>query len=337
MATYTPEQLGIKAPSGGFQVGGWYSSRQFWDGTLSDPGAIHPSSNQQGAGQPVSNEVIAQTNPANVAYIQAQRQASGIATPPVQQTTPAAPTQGVQGVQSATPAIPTINLQSVYGNLYATSGLSNLEKQYNDDTAKYVEAKAKINDNPFLSEATRVGRIAKIESLYQDRTANTLSQIESKKNEINNQLSIAQKQYEYETTASQNAQEMALKQQVANKANTQTIQSTDDSGNVTVTVINSDTGEVISQKSLGQVEKATKTAAVKSTSGGLTATQKSAIVSTARQALTDVDTNQDQGISAQEYIDAVRAVMTKKGISEDEADNYVSQALSDLGYWRWQW
>ena len=46
-AIYDPTSLGIKPPSGGFQVGGWYSGRQFWNGTLSEPGQIHPSSNQQ--------------------------------------------------------------------------------------------------------------------------------------------------------------------------------------------------------------------------------------------------------------------------------------------------
>lgn len=61
MATYSPQQLGIKAPSGGFQTGGWYEGRQYWNGTLSDSGVIHPESNQQGAGQVVSPEVKAQS------------------------------------------------------------------------------------------------------------------------------------------------------------------------------------------------------------------------------------------------------------------------------------
>lgn len=56
---YTAEQLGIKAPSGGFQTGGWYSGRQYWNGTFSDAGVIHPESNQQGAGSSVSQDVKA--------------------------------------------------------------------------------------------------------------------------------------------------------------------------------------------------------------------------------------------------------------------------------------
>ena len=50
---YSPESLGIKAPSGGFQEGGWYNGRHYWGGQLSDPGVINPISNQQGAGQEV--------------------------------------------------------------------------------------------------------------------------------------------------------------------------------------------------------------------------------------------------------------------------------------------
>lgn len=69
------------APSGGFQQGGWYEGRQFWNGTFSQPGQIHPESNQQGAGQQVSKEVVAQTNPNNVQYIDSQIKANNIQPP----------------------------------------------------------------------------------------------------------------------------------------------------------------------------------------------------------------------------------------------------------------
>ena len=67
MATYSPESLGIKPPAGGFKVGGWYSGRQYWGGTLSEPGVIHPSSDQPGAGGQ------AYVAPKDVAYIAAER------------------------------------------------------------------------------------------------------------------------------------------------------------------------------------------------------------------------------------------------------------------------
>lgn len=58
-------------------TGGWYDGQQFWGNTLSSPGQINSLSNQQGAGQNVSNEVIAQTNPANVSYIEQLRKSGG--------------------------------------------------------------------------------------------------------------------------------------------------------------------------------------------------------------------------------------------------------------------
>ena len=50
---------GQPAPSGGFKTGGWYSGFQYWDGSFAPKaGAIHPASSQQGAGEPVSTEVV---------------------------------------------------------------------------------------------------------------------------------------------------------------------------------------------------------------------------------------------------------------------------------------
>ena len=69
----TKDPTGGEAPSGGFQTGGWYGGYQYWKGSFaSRAGQIHPGSDQQGAGKDVSTEVIAQTSPANVAYIQQQ-------------------------------------------------------------------------------------------------------------------------------------------------------------------------------------------------------------------------------------------------------------------------
>lgn len=59
MATYKPGDLGIDIS--GYGDGAWIQGRQLWNGTLSDPGVIHPDSNQQGAGQAVSSEVNQQS------------------------------------------------------------------------------------------------------------------------------------------------------------------------------------------------------------------------------------------------------------------------------------
>ena len=51
-----------QAPPGGFQQGGWYGGRQYWNGSFSQPGQIHTESNQQGAGELVSKEVNLQSD-----------------------------------------------------------------------------------------------------------------------------------------------------------------------------------------------------------------------------------------------------------------------------------
>jgi hypothetical protein len=80
MATYSPESLGItaKTTGGTFQQGAWYGGRQYWNGTLGDPGQEHPESGSASAGKKVSNEVIAQTNPDNVSYINSQINAKNL-------------------------------------------------------------------------------------------------------------------------------------------------------------------------------------------------------------------------------------------------------------------
>ena len=69
-------------PAGGFKQGAWYDSRQYWNGTFSQPGQIHPESDQPGAGKQVSKEVVAQTNPDNVQFIDSQIKADQL-TPPI--------------------------------------------------------------------------------------------------------------------------------------------------------------------------------------------------------------------------------------------------------------
>lgn len=215
MATYTPESLNIKAPAGGFQTGGWYSGRQYWNGTLSDPGVIHPASNQQGAGQAVSAEVNAQSaaqqgvSPQQFeSYLQQQRQQQPSTARPVQQ-----PTQQPQGAgfseagQStgggALNIQPAIDLPGLYKQLQESSGIKELENEYLQKEREFIEAKGKINDNPFLSEATRVGREAKIQKLFDERTANLRKDIETKKADIETQLNLQLKQLDIESNAAQ--------------------------------------------------------------------------------------------------------------------------------------
>lgn len=212
MGIYAPESLGIKPPSGGFAVGGWYNGRQFFNGTLSEPGQIHPQSEQQGAGQAVSKEVVQQTNPNNWNYIQQQQQqaqakpvapAGNIAPAGMPQQTSAGSTAG--GSMAGFTPQASINLPELYKSLYQDSGIKASETQFSDMEKSFIEAKGKINDNPFLSEATRVGRVAKLETLFGERTANIKNDIATKKADIETQLNLQTKQFDINSQVAKDA------------------------------------------------------------------------------------------------------------------------------------
>ena len=51
------------------------------------------------------------------------------------------------------------DFSSIYKGLYESSGITALEKEHEEKQKRANEAKASNNENPFYSEATRVGRI----------------------------------------------------------------------------------------------------------------------------------------------------------------------------------
>lgn len=300
MATYNPQSLGIKPPASGFKQGAWYNGRQYWNGTLSDPGVIHEQSNQQGAGQLVSPEVNAASAAAQgktpqqlEAYLQQQRQKSASVAPSY--TPGLGQVQGASGVPGAgagagfaAPA--TIDINKIYEESYASSGIKDLEEELSARDREYTEARGKNNDNPFLSEATRVGREAKLEKLYGERTANLRNEIAMKKADVETKLNLAMKQFDINSTASKQALDQfntllsigalsgasgedianitratgisssmiqsAIKASQAKDRETQMITSTNDAGVVTATLIDTQTGEIVQQQSLGKIGNA---------------------------------------------------------------------------------
>lgn len=297
--TYSPSSLGIKQPVGGFQQGGWYEGRQYWGGTLSDPGVIHPSSNQQGSGQLVSKEVNAQsaqqqgaTAPQFESYLEQQRRK--------QQTQNVVPTtSGVFNNQQNNSSYGTslsslgqmqnnseFNLQELYKKLNESSGIKERQSELDSLERQFTEAKGKINDNPYLSEASRVGRIAKLESLHAERTANIRNEIATQKADAETQLNLQLKQFDINSQQAEQAMEqfnMLLSSGALNNATgediatftratgipssmlysainannqknkkTELIKSEDDNGVVTITTIDQD-GNIINQQSLGAI------------------------------------------------------------------------------------
>jgi len=298
------DPAGNPAPTGGFSTGGWYSGFQYWNGTFaSQAGQIHPASDQQGAGETVSEEVNIQGDIAqglapgtNQAYInqqnaQPQQQQQQTQQTPATPSTPGASSQSTPG-STGTTAQPQedVDFQAIYKNIQENSGVKALEDDYLEKERIFIETKAKINDNPFLSEATRVGRERKTIELFNERTANLQNKIAMRKADAEMETKLALKQIDYDSDQSQIAFDQlnslissgafanasgeliaewtrrtgvssdlimsAVKAQSKTDVDTQIITSTADSGEVTISVINSQTGEIINQSSLGNVGNA---------------------------------------------------------------------------------
>lgn len=270
------------------QEGGWYDARRFIGGQLLNAGEYEP-------GKRVSNEVIAQTNPNNVAYVEQKRQEAQPAAPTVPYgTSTANPAQaasssagGGAGV-NFTPA-PTIDLPALYQRFYETSGISDLEKKLSGYTESYNTAQSAINDNPFLAEANRVGRVQKLSTDFDNRTANIRNDIATKKADIEMQLNLQTKQFDINSQTAQ--QELSKFQmllesgalsgasgedianitratglsstmissaiQAANKKNVQTqVISFDDGVNQGYAVIDQQTGQILNQQVVAASAKA---------------------------------------------------------------------------------
>ena len=323
--------------------GEWYDGQQFWDGTLSSAGQINSKSNQPGAGQMVSSEVNRQASVAqglapnaNQDYINAQRAKQGQPSTPTFTGDPMAGGDGSYtpgggaGVGFNDVVQPSLNLPDLYKNLYDNSGISALQDELSAKEKEFIETKAKIGDNPFLSEATRVGRVAKLKQLYNERTANLRNDVATKKADIETKLNLETKQFDinsanakdalsrFNTLLTMGALNNASGEDIANitrstgissemirsaigKANqkdvkTQVITSTNDAGVVTASVINTETGEIIKKTSLGAVGNAQN--------GKDTSNDKGVQASQAQSAILDYtrDKNAQASLSPEEYV-----------------------------------
>lgn len=98
---------------------------------------------------------------------------------------------------------PTIDLPGMYKNLYDNSGINQLQADLSAKDKARIDAIGIQNDNPFLSESTRVGRVAKIENLYNERTANIKNDIATKKADIETQMNLQTKQFDINSQQAQ--------------------------------------------------------------------------------------------------------------------------------------
>ena len=180
-----------------------------------------------------------------------------------------------------------VDLNKIYETALNDPELKALEKQLAERQTARDTAEADINDNPYYTEATRVGKIAKLDEKANDEINTLKSQIDSKKADAQVKVNIATQQYnidsnEYQKNLSKlnllissgaiiGASSSDIAQiAVATGMSTEMVKSiidttkqgqiqtsvttnTDDNGNVTVSVINTKTGEVVAQNSLGAI------------------------------------------------------------------------------------
>lgn len=205
------------------QTGGWYDGQQYWNGSLSNPGQINSQSNQQGAGQAVSAEVNRQTSVAaglapnaNQDYINKLNSAPKTQTVnPAPVATPASTPMvgsGLPGSSSVGSGIPggvtapaTIDLPALYNTLSNSAGISAIEQSLADKATAYAEAQTKINDNPWLSEATRTGRISKLSMDYNNAIKNEQDLLALRKADVETRLNLQSKQFDITSQATRDA------------------------------------------------------------------------------------------------------------------------------------
>jgi len=294
-------------PPGGFQQGGWYNGRQYWNGTFSQPGQIHPE-NPNGGGAMVSPEVLAATSiaagnapGANQTYINSQYPNPSGGTG----STATSGSTGATGLGSmlGSGVSSNLNLMDEQKKLYDASGITQLQTTIagiqatiDNMRAEADKRRAEVNENPFLSESSRVGRIRKIDEALNDalqseeaKLANYNTQVTQKQNEINEKLGLQVKQFDidrvtkqdninlFNTLLASGALSTATAQDLGNlsaqtglplsfiqsaisnsqRADVQIETQTDDNGNVTILTIDKNTGNIINQVSAGRIGNAT--------------------------------------------------------------------------------
>jgi hypothetical protein len=221
MATPTP-------PAGGFQVGGWYNGQQWNGSSFSAPGVLNMGPQ---AGQAVNPEVIAASNKTqglaagtNEAYL--KRQSAN----PTYTPSASVPTNNTGNAVATTPAnntgtgaplslgnVPTIDLNAITQAAYNSPEISasnqkimDLQSQVTARQTALSKASADINDNPFYSEATRVGKQAKLNAEAQndirtitDQITNEQTTLAGRRADAAIKVNAAQGQYNIDNTAYQ--------------------------------------------------------------------------------------------------------------------------------------
>jgi hypothetical protein len=269
------------------------------------------------------------------------------------------------GTPSGSPA--SIDLNKIYESAMTSPELVALEKQLADKKTARTTAETNINDNPWYSEATRVGKIAKLTDQSQREISDIESQVAQKKADAQVKVNIASQQYNIEDKNYQNQLQKLnllissgallnasgtdvasiatatgmstsmvngmISQMKENKIKPTVSTDTDDNGNVTVSIFDANTGKIISQNSLGAVGKAQNGGG----GGGGTPTTNKYLTS-ATKYLAEADTaltgkgTEDKLLSADEQMTAYNKILALVGGNTTLAQQVFQQAWDTGGY-----
>lgn len=275
-------------PPGGFQNGGWYwdpsinQAKQYFNGSFGAGTTIN-NPNQQGYGQQVSQEVQKQSG-----YV-----APGTGGAP-------ADTGGGGGSPSG-PSKPSIDVNSVYSASFntpdiqaANKAIADKQAEINSRQKQQTDAEAQINDNPYYSEATRVGKVNSLREKANADITNLTNELggfqnnlTTLKSDAQTKVDVAMKQYSIDEQSYQDSlsklnmlsssgalagatpQDLAglsastglstsmLSALSSNSkgANTYLTTATDSDGNLTVVAVDKNTGAIINKQTVGGVGK----------------------------------------------------------------------------------
>ena len=183
--------------------------------------------------------------------------------------------------------MPTININELYEKELNSPDITNLQKEIDTKKQGYNTAVTNINDNPYASEATRVGKIRRLDESAQREIQSLEGNLAQRKADAQVKMNIAMQQYQVDSQTYQNELNklnMLISSGALMNANSsdiaqvamatglttsmvkgiqdkmksdqikpQVITSTNDAGVVTVSVVDGNTGKVIGQNSLGAI------------------------------------------------------------------------------------
>lgn len=312
----TAAELGIKEKN--LQDNGWYDGYNYdaASGTFGDVrGQAWSQNNPAARGSMISDEVNRQSAAAQgkteqefKTYLQGSNPtpaAQNAAAAAKRTTTGGGGGSSLSGGVSAGAGSSSFNVTETYDKLRNELGIDQLKLDVDAKAAeitarreRLAEAQATINENPWYAEATRTGKLRRLEEQAQADITNIEREqalLQAKVDEANRQLetktNLGVQQYNIDRQSRADAV-AELNTLISSKADLSNInvgdfaartgmsaetisalvaatqaeeidpdviQSTDDSGNVTVTVIDKNTGAIVGQQKLGRIGKADST------------------------------------------------------------------------------